>query len=64
MISKDLLEAYQGHYANHEDEACDVQTAEEHIQRHTPQQRLDIYLTWNGIHGYTDRVFAIATGEL
>lgn len=33
------------------------------IQAHTPKERLDTYLQWNGILGYTSAIFAIATGE-
>lgn len=34
------------------------------ITAHTPEQRLAIYLEWNGILGYTKRVFDIATGKI
>lgn len=29
----------------------------------TPKERLDTYLQWNGILGFTSAIFAIATGE-
>lgn len=34
------------------------------IRNHSAQERLEIYLTWNGILGYSNRIYAIATGEL
>jgi len=34
------------------------------IQESTPKRRLEVYLEWNGIIGYTGRIFEIATGEL
>ncbi len=36
---------------------------ERQIRRETPYQRLDTFLRWNGISGYTDQIFSIATGE-
>lgn len=34
------------------------------ILSHTPKARLDIYLEWNGIQGYVETVYDIATGKL
>lgn len=34
------------------------------IEQHTPKERLEVYLEWNGIIGYANRAFEIATGEL
>jgi hypothetical protein len=33
------------------------------IIAHTPEQRLNIYLEWNGIFGYSKRIYDIATGH-
>jgi hypothetical protein len=30
----------------------------------SPKERLSVYLRWNGIFGYTETIFAIATGEI
>lgn len=72
-ISNDLIEAYEGYY---EDEmAADLTSPMEEpedarnwainkIISHTPKERLEIYLEWNGIIGYADRTYQIATGEL
>lgn len=34
------------------------------ICEHTPKQRLEVYLEWNGILGYTESIFAFARGEI
>lgn len=34
------------------------------IEQASPEDRLEHYLTWNGILGYTSSIYAIATGEL
>lgn len=34
------------------------------IRAETPKERLDTYLQWNGILGFTSAIFAIATGEV
>lgn len=33
------------------------------ISAATPKERLAAYLEWNGIVGYTDRIFELANGE-
>lgn len=34
------------------------------IKSHSPKERLEVYLTWNGIIGYTNRIWSITQGEL
>lgn len=34
------------------------------IRSHSPKERLEVYLEWNGILGYTSRIYELATGEL
>lgn len=73
-ISNDLLEAYRGYY---EDEVssrfCHDGKLQEDvyeewvtlkIKADTPKRRLEVYLEWNGIIGYSGRIYEIATGEL
>lgn len=38
--------------------------AEYKCEADTPKRRLEIYCEWNGIIGYSSRLFAIATGEV
>lgn len=74
----DLLEAYLGVFADDLKRAFDVteftpvkpdfdewavMKAALMIQGAPPKERLDTYLQWNGILGYTSAIFAIATGE-
>jgi hypothetical protein len=33
------------------------------IREHTAKERLDVYLTWNGILGWTGRIWDISQGE-
>lgn len=33
------------------------------INQHSPKKRLEIYLQWNGIIGWTDSIFAIANSD-
>lgn len=63
-VGNDLIEAYKGYYAEHEDPNSTEQDVIKHIQSHTPKERLEVYLEWNGIIGYTGRIFEIATGEV
>lgn len=63
-ISNDLIEAYEGVFGDREDVNYDPRSPEEHILAHTPKERLEVYLEWNGIVGYTGRIYEIATGEL
>lgn len=69
-IHNDLIEAYIGLY---EDEfigdaalstrESQVAWASDKIRRDPPKERLAVYLQWNGIIGYTGRIYDIATGE-
>lgn len=70
QISNDLIEAYKGYY---EDEIRQssyptlgdyLQAIATKIQQHSPKERLEIYLEWNGILGYTSRIWEITQGEL
>jgi hypothetical protein len=36
----------------------------EKIRKDTPKQRLDTYLQWNGILGWTNRIWELSQGEL
>lgn len=63
-ISNDLREAYKGYYEDSHNNPPSDRWVEETIATHTPKERLDVYLTWNGIIGWTSRIFEIATGEL
>ena len=35
----------------------------ERVREHTAKERLDVYLTWNGILGWTHRIWSISQGE-
>lgn len=65
QICNDLIEAYKG---VHEDElmgsVVDTETAIEMIKSDSPKKRLEIYLQWNGILGYTNRIWEISQGEI
>ena len=75
-ISNDLIEAYKGYYEDEIEHDRKTHSApcspgeyptywaKCKIQSHTPKERLEVYLTWNGIIGYTNRIYEIATGEL
>ena len=66
-ISKDLLEAYKGYYETDLELSLKLngyKDIEDMIRSHSPQRRLEVYLEWNGIIGYANRAFEIATGEL
>lgn len=72
-IFRPLKEAYLGYY---EDEMAADLTAPmeepEHaeawvlnkISSDTPKKRLRVYLEWNGIIGFSEVVYAIATGQM
>lgn len=70
MTSNDLMEAYLGYYGEDENPSVTDPSvtdprawAEEKIKSHTPKERLEIYLEWNGILGYTSRIWEISQGE-
>lgn len=79
-MRRDLIEAYMGVYEDdllrahhiifaHSPETQDfIQWAEGKIpamiRGATPRERLDTYLQWNGILGFTSAIFAIATEEM
>lgn len=63
-ISNDLIEAYVGMFGDKEDRNYDARTPEEHIMSHSPKERLEVYLEWNGILGYSSRIWEITQGEL
>ncbi len=77
-IHNDLLEAYRGVYEEDferdwENKLPDVGTLSLdgyvtmriafRITEHTAKERLDVYLQWNGIIGYTGRIWEISQGE-
>ena len=55
-----LIEAYVGYYG---DDMLNVskETVLPLIKAHSPKERLAVYLTWNGILGFTDEIYSIAT---
>lgn len=58
-----LLEAYMGFY----DDDSLVNVNEKNIRKliaeHTPEERLSVYLVWNGIIGRSEQVYTIATTQ-
>lgn len=78
-IGNDLIEAYKGYYEKESilpwtnaeagyvlmgpDAAIDKWVREK-IESDSPKERLAIYLEWNGILGYTNRIWELSQGEL
>lgn len=59
-----LLEAYLGFYEQELTNVLDKpKAAEALIRTHSPKERLAVYLEWNGIVGFTSRIWAISQGE-
>lgn len=56
-IPNDLLEAYKGFY----EESYDVPDPIAKLISDSPLERLDVYCIWNGIFGYSRRLYEIAT---
>lgn len=66
-IANDLIEAYEGYYEDECTPTGELPNAEAVLNRilsHSPKERLEVYLEWNGILGYTDRIWEISQGEL
>ena len=67
-ICNDILEAYRNKYDRGDFPDITDEAYEESIVKmivsHTPKQRLETYLEWNGIIGYTHRIFDIANGKV
>jgi hypothetical protein len=77
-ISGHLLEAYKNYYeeelAQEYATVADVsleshevfsrRRVREIILEHTPKQRIEVYLEWNGILGYADTIFDICRGDV
>lgn len=70
-IGNDLIEAYKGYYEDEWRPTQDPQNQEDYdtwvrarIATDTPKERLGVYLEWNGIFGYTNRIWKISQGEL
>lgn len=70
-IGNDLIEAYKGHHGDaltlyylKEDGKSLDDWVKDRIMADTPKQRLEVYLEWNGILGYSSRIYELATGEL
>lgn len=64
MFANDLIQAYLGTFEDDLPEG----TESEHrmwaiakITGHTPKQRLMTWMEWNGIFGYAERAYTIAT---
>ena len=77
-IGNDLIEAYKGFYedelnifgaAKAKETGLSAEThidlkVQLMIKSHTPKERLDTYLQWNGILGWTNRIWELSQGEL
>lgn len=69
-ISNDLIEAYKGYYEDELEQVVPWTDAAvnswviDKIRSHTPKERLEVYLEWNGILGYSSRIWEITQGEL
>jgi hypothetical protein len=66
-VGYDLIAAYQGVYEDspdHPNGEPNTEWALEKIRKDTPKQRLDTYLQWNGILGWTNRIWELSQGEL
>lgn len=68
-IGNDLIEAYKGSYEREDypETMTDIeydQVIYDKINGHTPKERLAVYLNWNGIIGWTDRIWELSQGEL
>ena len=74
MTNEALVEAYKGYYEDeydatqqHADGASSLESAAfdgwiaNKIENDSPRDRLHVYLQWNGIIGYTDEIYQIAT---
>lgn len=68
MIPRYLIEAYAGYHGF--DKPLDAQQRADFakevnrkIQADSPKRRLEIYLAWNGILGWADRIWAITHTE-
>lgn len=55
MIPNSLIEAYVGFYE------LTPERAEAMLRAHDRKQRLAVYLVWNGIIGWADSIWQIAT---
>ena len=65
-IHNDLIKAYEGYYDDSlkkELEYEGYKDVEEMIRAHSPKKRLEVYLEWNGILGWTGRIWDISQGE-
>jgi len=77
-IANDLIEAYKGYYEDELErdhsrewpngpvtlETYTFNWVDVKIRSHTSKERLEVYLHWNGIIGYTNRIWEITQGEL
>lgn len=64
MIPSYLIEAYAGHYDlcmgfSNQIPSENLVKIENLIQADTPKRRLEIYLEWNGILGWTEQICSI-----
>lgn len=76
-IHNDLFAAYAGYYEDDiareiprgpgpltpADDLAQIKWVEAKIRSHTPKKRLEVYLHWNGIIGWTGRIWDITQGE-
>lgn len=58
VIPHSLVEAYCGFY-----DLDNTKQAEAMIRANSRKDRLAVYLVWNGIIGWTDSIFQIATED-
>ena len=72
QIANDLVEAYKGVYEDEmagdltvpmEEPEHETAWVEAKIRSHTPKERLAVYLQWNGILGWTERIWDISQGK-
>lgn len=64
MIPRYLTEAYVGHFERELAHCSDRESrANQLALAHTKEQRLAVYLTWNGIIGFTPAIVQIMTED-
>lgn len=66
-IGNDLVQAYEGRFPHEDYPHMSEEEWKAEIGRmiidHDAKQRLEVYLEWNGILGYSNRIFELATGS-
>lgn len=63
-MTEDMMEEFEGRTPSaQEAEEWTRSDAIRRIINHTPKERLERYLEWNGIIGYSNRVYDISIGK-